>query len=105
MTKEPMHCGRVLGHGLTCQPGYTCGSCKQIDALEAELQVAEEFAIELCTERLQGYDRDGYDLWWEVPMLFPREAAYLLLKGILVGNDEGLVAWKETLDEEPELNT
>jgi len=44
-------------------------------------------------------------LWWEIPMLFPREAAYLLLKGILVGNDEGLVAWKEVLDEEPELNT
>ena len=98
------HCGMVLGHGLTCQPGYQCGNCKHIDALEEELKVASEFAIELCTERLQSYDREGYDLWWKVPIFYPREAAYLLLKGILVGNDEGLVAWKEILEEEPDLD-
>jgi chromosome segregation ATPase len=34
-------CGRTLGHGLACQPGYQCGSCAYIDELEARLDAVE----------------------------------------------------------------
>ena len=97
-------CGMTLGHGLSCQPGYQCGNCALIEELQTELKVAKMFAIELCTGHLKGYDREGYDLWWRVPTMYVPEAAYLLAKEILIGNDEGLVAWKEILEEEPELS-
>lgn len=97
-------CGRVLGHGLSCQPGYQCADCAYIEELQAELKVASAFAIETCINRLEGYDRDGYDLWWRVPSMFGIETAYLIAKDILVGDDKGRVAWKFRLEEEePEL--
>ena len=37
MTKSKRSCGMVLGHGLSCQPGYQCGNCSYIEKLEEEL--------------------------------------------------------------------
>ena len=92
--------------GMTSDLDIAADQLSQIlPTLEAELQVAEEFAIEHCRHLLHGWDRDGYDLWWEIPSFYPEEALFLIDKGLLVRNSEGLVAWKEVLDEEPELDT
>ena len=42
-----MSCGKTIGHGETCQPGYLCGPCVRIAELKEENHAwAEKWMVE-----------------------------------------------------------
>lgn len=49
-------CGRVLGHGLTCQPGYLCDNCKLIKQLYEELEELKGVLRLLQKQAQEGVD-------------------------------------------------
>jgi hypothetical protein len=71
-------------------------------AIEEALILADKLALDIAKGRVEGYDRDGYDLWWEPPWnFFPDECRYLELMGEIVQNPENsnLFAWKDVKEE------